>query len=93
MDLYFRQKWSDKRLYSSDIEVPVVGGKWLFDKIWTPDTFFSTVSTINSLKYPTPNVFVKIDSNGTVFCSQRFAIICYIHHILTIGITLYLIII
>jgi len=75
LDIYFRQKWIDERLvFNSDIQsdIVIIGGQEMVDKIWIPDTFFSSVSSIKHVKYPTTNTFVKISPTGEVFMSQRF---------------------
>ena len=71
IDMYFRQIWTDQRLQFSDYGINVAGGQSLVDKIWTPDTFFSSVSTIRPVKYPAPNVFVKISPTGDILFTQR----------------------
>jgi len=77
IDLYFRQKWFDKRLNISETGVPVQSGQYLVDKVWTPDTFFSTTSSVKSSKYPAPNVFIRINQNGNIIYSQRLQLINY----------------
>ncbi len=71
IDIYFLQKWIDERLVSNSI-IDIMGGQEIVDKIWIPDTFFPSVSSINDVKYPTTNTFVKISPTGDVFMSQRF---------------------
>ncbi len=71
LDIYFRQKWIDERLVSNS-DIVIIGGQEMVDKIWIPDTFFSSVSSIKHVKYPTTNTFVKISPTGEVFMSQRF---------------------
>ncbi len=71
IDVYFRQKWIDERLVSNN-DIVIIGGQEMVDKIWIPDTFFSSVSSIKHVKYPTTNTFVKISPTGEVFMSQRF---------------------
>ncbi len=69
--MYFRQKWIDQR-FLSDSGIDITGGQEIVDKIWIPDTFFSSVSSIKHFKYPTTNTFVKISPTGEVLMSQRF---------------------
>jgi len=71
LDIYFRQKWTDDRL-ASDSANPIIGKQELVDKIWIPDTFFSSSSYVKSNKYPTPNIFARVMPNGEVLLSQRF---------------------
>jgi hypothetical protein len=71
IDMYFRQKWIDER-FLSDSGIDIIGGQEIVDKIWIPDTFFSSVSSIKHVKYPTTNTFVKISPTGEVLMSQRF---------------------
>jgi hypothetical protein len=71
IDMYFRQKWIDQR-FLSDSGIDITGGQEIVDKIWIPDTFFSSVSSIKHFKYPTTNTFVKISPTGEVLMSQRF---------------------
>jgi len=77
IDLFFRQKWVDKRLYISENGEPVVGGQSLVDKVWIPDTFFPYGSSIRAVKYPTPNLFINIKPNGNILYSQRYQFINY----------------
>jgi len=71
-DMYFRQLWTDPRLaYPSESEEYVLGGQTLLDSIWIPDTFFPSSQSVRTIKYPKPNLFVRILPNGTVFFSQR----------------------
>jgi hypothetical protein len=71
IDIYFRQKWIDERLVSNS-GIDIVSGQEIADKIWIPDTFFPSVSSIKHFKYPTTNTFVKISPTGEVLMSQRF---------------------
>lgn len=70
-DMYFRQSWNDPRLVNTDDPEEVVGGRLLVERIWTPDTFFPTSSDVKVVKYPSPNVFVKVYPNGTILYSIR----------------------
>lgn len=72
LDIYFRQKWTDKRLANDNSPFDIIGKQELVDKIWIPDTFFSSSSSVKVNKYPTPNIFVKITPKGEVLLSHRY---------------------
>ena len=69
--MYFRQKWTDSRLANPSAQEVVIGGQSLKDSIWTPDTFSATAESVRTLKDPKPNVFVKVEPNGSVLYSER----------------------
>jgi len=71
VDIYFRQMWTDERLANGS-PFDIIGKQELADRIWIPDTFFSSSSSTKLTKYPTPNIFVRISPKGEVFLSQRF---------------------
>jgi len=72
IDMYFRQSWNDPRLELSESAINVTGGQDLADKLYIPDTFFHSVSSIKSMKYPTPNIFARVSPNGDILLSQRY---------------------
>ena len=75
MNVYFRQKWVDSRLsFSSSSATSIKAGQDLLEKIWKPDTFFSSATNEVFHSVPNPNIFVKIDSNGDVMISHRITL-------------------
>ncbi|CAG2117830.1 unnamed protein product [Medioppia subpectinata] len=67
--VYFRQRWTDRRL--SSLSAEVIGSQSLADRLWIPDTFFSNAIDVKVMSYPTDNVFVAIYPGGGVHHSQR----------------------
>ncbi|RWS21799.1 Gamma-aminobutyric acid receptor subunit beta-like protein [Leptotrombidium deliense] len=66
--MYFRRYWNDSRIAEKDRDT-VMAAKDLKDKLWTPDLFF-----VKSFDVPTPNVFVKITSQGTITISEKLLV-------------------
>ncbi|CAD6196818.1 unnamed protein product [Caenorhabditis auriculariae] len=81
LDFYMRQTWQDPRLafgsldlgLSKEITSLTVGVDYL-DKLWKPDTFFPNEKKSFFHVATTHNSFLRIDSDGTVFTSQRLTV-------------------
>lgn len=72
-DFYFRQSWMDTRLKfdpSPGVEELFVGAE-VADRIWVPDTFFANEKSAYFHTATTPNTFLRISHNGSVFRSVR----------------------
>ncbi|CAH1776596.1 unnamed protein product [Owenia fusiformis] len=75
MDCYFRQTWTDSRLkfHGGDIHRLIVSIK-MMEQLWKPDTVFyngkrSYLHTVTS-----PNKFLRIEEDGTMYYSMRLTI-------------------
>ncbi|XP_076072078.1 gamma-aminobutyric acid receptor alpha-like [Mytilus galloprovincialis] len=86
IDIYFRQRWMDERLAtnsSTEKENISVSIK-ILEKIWFPDTVFYNGRKSYLHMVPTPNRFVRIGRNGSIYFSQRLTVraICKmeLHH-------------
>lgn len=81
LDFYMRQTWQDPRLafgsldlgLSKEIDSLTVGVDYL-DKLWKPDTFFPNEKKSFFHLATTHNSFLRIDSDGTVYTSQRLTV-------------------
>ncbi|OWF41299.1 Gamma-aminobutyric acid receptor subunit alpha-6 [Mizuhopecten yessoensis] len=74
MDIYFRQRWMDERLATNtSIENISVSIK-LLEKIWYPDTVFFNGRKSSLHLIPTPNRFIRIGNNGSMYLSQRLTV-------------------
>ncbi|CAB3401311.1 unnamed protein product [Caenorhabditis bovis] len=81
LDFYMRQTWQDPRLAfgSLDLGLPeeikslTVGVDYL-EKLWKPDTFFPNEKKSFFHLATTHNSFLRIDSDGTVYTSQRLTV-------------------
>ncbi|CAJ0599432.1 unnamed protein product [Cylicocyclus nassatus] len=81
LDFYMRQTWQDPRLafgtldlgMSKQINSLTVGVDYL-DRLWKPDTFFPNEKKSFFHVATTHNSFLRIDSDGTVFTSQRLTV-------------------
>lgn len=73
-DFYFRQSWMDSRLKFDarpGIYELYVGAE-VADRIWVPDTFFANEKSAYFHTATTPNTFLRIAHNGSVFRSVRY---------------------
>lgn len=80
LDFYFRQSWNDDRLTFEkrhNINSLTVGAE-VADLIWVPDTFFANEKTAYFHQATTPNTFLRISPEGSVFRSMRLDNILYI---------------
>uniref|UniRef100_A0A1I8HJR2 Neur_chan_LBD domain-containing protein n=1 Tax=Macrostomum lignano TaxID=282301 RepID=A0A1I8HJR2_9PLAT len=81
VDMYFRQRWQDKRLAfasylkgrEDELEGSVNIAEEMLHKIWWPDTFFANAKKSEFHHATTRNAFLRIDSLGNVFHSLRQA--------------------
>ncbi|CAI2348292.1 unnamed protein product [Caenorhabditis sp. 36 PRJEB53466] len=81
LDFYMRQTWQDPRLafgtldlgLSKEIDSLTVGVDYL-EKLWKPDTFFPNEKKSFFHLATTHNSFLRIDSDGTVYTSQRLTV-------------------
>ncbi|KAK6029234.1 Neurotransmitter-gated ion-channel ligand binding domain protein, partial [Ostertagia ostertagi] len=81
LDFYMRQTWQDPRLafgaldlgMAKQISYYVVGVDYL-DRLWKPDTFFPNEKKSFFHLATTHNSFLRIDSDGTVYTSQRLTV-------------------
>ena len=72
-DFYFRQTWNDPRLSFEKLDMisNLFVGAEVAKKIWVPDTFFANEKQAYFHVATTPNRFLRISSDGTVFQSIR----------------------
>lgn len=68
--MYFRQRWTDDRLTHSG-EGKMIGGAEVADAIWKPDTMFTTSDEGRVSLTTVPNLFVRINPNGSVLHSIK----------------------
>ncbi|CAI5444322.1 unnamed protein product [Caenorhabditis angaria] len=80
LDFYLRQTWQDPRLAFDGVDIGngsinslTVGVDYL-EKLWKPDTFFPNEKKSYFHLATTHNSFLRIESNGTVFTSQRLTV-------------------
>ncbi|XP_050415324.2 gamma-aminobutyric acid receptor alpha-like [Patella vulgata] len=77
MDCYFRQYWIDKRLsFNASVEPinQVTLNVKMLNKIWAPDTVFLNGGHSYVHMITSPNKFVRLSANGSVYLSQRLTI-------------------
>lgn len=70
IDMFLRQNWTDKRLAHTSTK-PIKFREEGLQVIWTPDTFlpWDHVGKVNQMM--TPNIMVKIRSDGSVLWSSK----------------------
>ncbi|GFR73792.1 glycine receptor subunit alpha-4 [Elysia marginata] len=71
---YLRQEWLDPRLSfqtSKEVDEPISISIEYLPLLWKPDLFFTLGLTSYRHDSTTPNVFLRLWSNGTVLYSQR----------------------
>uniref|UniRef100_A0A7I4YCT1 GABA receptor subunit n=1 Tax=Haemonchus contortus TaxID=6289 RepID=A0A7I4YCT1_HAECO len=81
LDFYMRQTWQDPRLAFGTLDLGIakqitsltVGVDYL-DRLWKPDTFFPNEKKSFFHLATTHNSFLRIDSDGTVYTSQRLTV-------------------
>nr|WMV64427.1 GABA-gated anion channel Rdl subunit variant [Pardosa pseudoannulata] len=76
LDFYFRQSWIDERLafkIQHTVDKLTVGAE-VADLIWVPDTFFANEKTAYFHQATTPNTFLRISAEGSVFRSMRLTV-------------------
>ncbi|XP_061164588.1 gamma-aminobutyric acid receptor alpha-like [Saccostrea echinata] len=74
IEIYFRQRWMDARLATNmSIENISLNIKVL-DKLWHPDTVFYNGRQSYLHFVPTPNRFIRISPNGSMYLSQRLTV-------------------
>ncbi len=83
MDCYFRQTWRDERLKFSGPEnmtsLPLAS-KVLQD-IWRPDTYMKNGRQSYLHTITTPNILLRVSTDGVVKVSQRFASRDHLHEV------------
>ena len=72
MTMYFRQTWGDPRLQFNGTD-PIVAQGNILDKIWIPDTYFTSEKKSNFHEVTKKNYVLVFFPNGTVFFSIRYA--------------------
>jgi len=73
--MYFRQIWLDKRLAGKTPEENhLILSRDMVDDIWTPDTFFGEARDAKFHNVPTPNIFVRLQANGTIMKSIKVSV-------------------
>ncbi|XP_023932518.1 gamma-aminobutyric acid receptor alpha-like [Lingula anatina] len=76
MDCYFRQRWVDKRLGfdgPKSLNTLTINNIML-DKIWRPDTYFYNGKASYLHTITTPNKFLRISRDGSIYYSMRLTI-------------------
>lgn len=77
LDIFFRQKWVDKRLQfdlSADGINELVIGSDMLHKIWLPDTFIANDKKTYFHKATVQNKFIRISPDGQVLYSMRMTV-------------------
>ncbi|ESP02212.1 hypothetical protein LOTGIDRAFT_157371 [Lottia gigantea] len=77
MDCYFRQYWTDQRLsFNASVEpiAQVTLNVKMLNRIWFPDTVFLNGGHSYVHMITSPNKFVRLSANGSVYLSQRLTI-------------------
>ncbi|XP_029205557.1 gamma-aminobutyric acid receptor subunit beta-3-like isoform X1 [Acropora millepora] len=73
MTMYFRQTWGDPRLQFNGTD-PIVAQGNILDKIWIPDTYFTSEKKSNFHEVTKKNYVLVFFPNGTVFFSIRISL-------------------
>ncbi|XP_011438799.3 gamma-aminobutyric acid receptor alpha-like [Magallana gigas] len=74
IEIYFRQRWMDARLATNmSIENISLNIKVL-ERLWYPDTVFYNGRQSYLHFIPTPNRFIRISPNGSMYFSQRLTV-------------------
>ncbi|CAD6197468.1 unnamed protein product [Caenorhabditis auriculariae] len=78
VDIYFQQKWIDKRLVHNNTKRILIKDTKLFDLIWHPDIYFANARTAAFHDVTQPNFLVWIYGNGTVWydCRISMTVLC-----------------
>ncbi|XP_013411589.1 gamma-aminobutyric acid receptor alpha-like [Lingula anatina] len=75
MDCYFRQTWLDERLAFNSPNLSTLAVHYsLLEKIWTPDTVIYNGLKSHAHTITTPNKFLRICQDGTIYYSMRLTI-------------------
>lgn len=70
MDIFFRQKWVDKRLAFEGASELVIGSD-IVNRIWLPDTFFTNDKNAYFHVATVHNKFIRIFPDGQILYSMR----------------------
>ncbi|ESO89501.1 hypothetical protein LOTGIDRAFT_125350, partial [Lottia gigantea] len=74
MSMYFRQQWIDPRLSHYNWNRSIQTNYRRLDNIWVPDVFFPSAKTEKRHIITIPNMFIRIEPDGTVIYSQRLSV-------------------
>ncbi|XP_069129302.1 gamma-aminobutyric acid receptor subunit alpha-6-like [Argopecten irradians] len=75
MQCYLRQRWHDERLKFNLENITKVTLSTAFLKyIWKPNTYFLNGRRSTQHNITTPNVFVRISADGSIYMSRRITI-------------------
>ncbi|KAK6732983.1 hypothetical protein RB195_017013 [Necator americanus] len=78
VDIYFQEKWIDKRLAHNNTKRILLKDPHLFKLIWHPDIYFANARTAEFHDVTQPNFLVWIYPNGTVWydCRISLTVLC-----------------
>ncbi|GMT16398.1 hypothetical protein PFISCL1PPCAC_7695, partial [Pristionchus fissidentatus] len=74
LDIYFQEKWEDRRLIHNNTKRILVKDPKLFSLIWHPDLYFANARTAEFHHVTRPNFLVWIYPNGTVWYDCRVSL-------------------
>lgn len=72
MQIYFRQRWVDKRLsfYLPNITELSLSNRFI-QNIWKPNSYFLNGRDSKQHNLTVPNAFVRLSHNGSIYISMR----------------------
>jgi hypothetical protein len=72
VDIYFQEHWTDSRLRHNNTRRVLIKDPKLFELMWHPDLYFANARTSSFHDVTSPNFFVWIYANGSVYYDCRY---------------------
>ncbi|XP_050412045.1 glycine receptor subunit alpha-2 isoform X2 [Patella vulgata] len=72
--VYLRQQWMDKRLAHNVFNRSIVISYKHLDELWVPDLFFPQSKTERRHVLTTPNILIRLETDGSILYSQRLSV-------------------
>ncbi|KAK6177003.1 hypothetical protein SNE40_015198 [Patella caerulea] len=72
--VYLRQQWRDTRLAHNVFNRSIVISYKHLDELWVPDLFFPQSKTERRHVLTTPNILIRLETDGSILYSQRLSV-------------------